>query len=172
MEHAYVITKNHFIPDEVNYPQLKEITDNVILEYDCTTDLKYFIRSLFEMDRLNFNIGIRLKSSNIASDYLINEFIKNIRGFKINLGVWIQEDNINNIKNIRDKFKLYKDNFIIGFISDFQLDCYRWGEMGDIETYAVERVSFIQNMIRLVVLNTDFKTIYEENKLHPILSNY
>ena len=56
---AYIIQSTHFTTEEMNFEQLKEYTDNVILEYK-NDDNKHFRRSLFELDRLKFNIGILL----------------------------------------------------------------------------------------------------------------
>ena len=100
MERAYLITKDHFKVEEVNFTQLKETIDNIILEYRFDSNLEYFKRSLFEMDRLGYNIGILVKSSNISTDSLLSTFISHIKGFEIKLGVWILEDTLANINNL------------------------------------------------------------------------
>lgn len=174
MKKAFLISKNHFDIQEVNYPQLQEFTNNVFLEHvnQSGSDLYYFKRSLYELDRLNYNIGIVLDTTNILSeDQIINNLIWNIRGFKINLGVWIKGP----LKeSIYEKLKVeFSYNFILGLISDDDnITSPRWGIMGDIETLNPIKLDFIKDEIIEVSLNTDYKTIYEENGLSPIRSTY
>lgn len=175
MKEAFLITKNHFDIQEVNYVQLKEYTDSIFLEHvnQSGSDLYYFKRSLYELDRLNYNIGIVLDTNNILSEkQLIKNLIWNIRGFKINLGIWIKgplkESIYNNLKTE------FSHNFILGLVEDETTDEYipRWGDMGDVEEVEPIKLDFIKDDIIKVSLNTDFKTIYEENNLIPIRSTY
>ena len=57
MKSAFLLEKKHFEVEEVNFFNLKIYSKNVILEY-TDTDNDYFRRSLFEMVRMRFNIGI------------------------------------------------------------------------------------------------------------------
>ena len=174
MEKGFLITKNHFDIEEVNYPQLKKFTNNVILEHinNSGSELFYFKRSLYELDRLGYNIGILLNTDNILSEeQLLNNLIWNIRGFKINLGIWIKgtctEDFYNILKND------YQNNFISGIISDNDyINAPRWGINGDIEEIGSINLDFIRCPIIELSLNTDYRTIYDENKLKPLPSTY
>ena len=173
-EGAYLISKIHFDVEEVNYPQLKEYTNNVILEHvnESGSDLFYFKRSLLELNRLNYNIGILLDTNNILSTkQLIKNLVWNMKGFKINLGIWVKGP----LKEpIYDTLKKeFRNNFIVGLVSDEDTNGIpRWGINGDIEECDNISLDFIRHPIRGLSLNTDYKTIYEENNLRPIVSTY
>lgn len=174
MEKAFLITKNHFDVEEVNYKQLKDFTNNIILEHinDSGSDLFYFKRSLFELDRLNYNVGILLNTDNILSEeQLIKNLLWNIKGFKINLGIWIKGEFKTSIYDVlRTKFI---NNFIVGLVNNSDTNNIpRWGINGDIEEVSTTIIDFIRYPIKELYLNTDYKTIYDENKLKPIPSNY
>ena len=160
MEKAFLISKIHFDVEEVNYPQLKEYTNNVILEHvnESGSDLFYFKRSLLELNRLNYNIGILLNTDDILStDQLIKNLVWNMKGFKINLGIWVKGSLKETVADILRKE--FKNNFIVGIVTDEDTDNIpRWGINGDIEE--------INN------ISLDYKTIYEENNLRPIVSTY
>lgn len=174
MEKAFLISKNHFDVEEVNYKQLKKFTNNIILEHinDSGSDLFYFKRSLFELSRLDYNIGILLNTNNILSEkQLIKNLLWNIKGFKINLGIWIKGDFKTSIYDtLRTEFK---NNFIVGLVDNNKnTDIPRWGVDGDIEEINSITLDFIRHPITELYLNTDYKTIYDENKLIPIPSTY
>ena len=174
MEKAYLISKNHFDVQEVNYQQLKDYTNNIILEHVNVSGSEYFYfkRSLFELDRLDFNVGILLDSSNILSeDQIINNLLWNIKGFDIKLGIWIKGP----LKeSIYDKLhKEFSNNFIVGMVSENdKISSPRWGTMGDIEELENISLDFIKDPITEIALNVDYKTIYEKNNLKPIPSTY
>lgn len=169
MNMAYLIQKKHFNIQEVNFSKLKKDTNNIILEYTYL-DNKYFRRSLFELDRLGFNIGIYIpkmpKGSSIMSD-----LINNLKGFKINLGIWIDSYNGVNLFNKLDIFN--KKYFIIGVIpTNDSIDLNRypvWKNNGDIED--IDTVAIDNELISVLRLNTDYATIYNENKFRNIPSN-
>ena len=182
IEKAYLIKAQHFKIQEFNFEQLKEYTDNVILEY---FDNKYFKRALFEMDRLGYNIGILIPHiEDIDYKDILLDLLQNIRGFNINLGVWVDykdnETTYNIFNTLHEKFS---KNFIVGlrncplledkentFITEF-LDYPYWGPKGDIENNSIIMPDFTHFSINTVLLNTDYKTIYEENNLEPIKSD-
>lgn len=157
---AYLITKEHFEVEEVNFELLKSHTNNVILEYKH--NFTKFRRALFELDRLGFNIGIY----NI--DSTDKDLILYITGFNIKLGIWFTYRSIPYNQNIFNFNKIY---FIIGIREDFNFyDFPKWGIMGDIEYSEIIKLDFIREPIQTLKLNTDFVKIYNENDLKPILS--
>lgn len=180
-EKAYVIKSEHFKIQEMDFEQLKEYTDNVILEY---SDMDYFKRSLFEMDRLGYNIGI-LYTVSQSND--LEKLLNAIRGFNINLGVWVDfkndEISYNAFITLREKFN---KNFITGirlcpllldkdfsFIENIK-DYPKWGPSDskcDIESDTIIMPYFSHFSINTIRLNTNYKKIYEENNLKPIKSN-
>ena len=170
MDKAYLITKNNFAVEEVNFPLLRTKTNNIILEYIDELNTTYFKRSLFELYRLGFNVGILLKLSrkNDTKDYLI-KFLNQIKGFKINLGVWVHIEKQNDYiyYDILDKY--FFNNFITG-VRDMYTNnsdmIPRWGANKDIEIINFEEI--LRDKIPVLSLNTDYKTIYDENKLYPI----
>lgn len=173
---AYVIQKHHFDIEEVNFEQLKNCTDNVILEY-LYTDVLYFKRALFELDKLKFNIGILLNdNTSIDSKELLKDLLNSIRGFNINIGVWL---NINDTDKLCEIYSILKeslsDNFITGIKGNYNNilnnDYPVWKDNGDIEDSSYIMLDFIHQSIKTVNLNTDYKYIYKENNLKPIKSN-
>lgn len=173
---AYIIQSTHFTTEEMNFEQLKEYTDNVILEYK-NDDNKHFRRSLFELDRLKFNIGILL-TDNTDTDIklILKSLLESIRGFNINIGVWL---NISNMVKLIDAYRILEtslsSNFITGIKGNYKNllnDNYPvWKENGDIEDFTRIMVHFAHQTITTVKMNTDYKTIYKENKLKPLKSN-
>lgn len=167
MEKAILVNKTHFRIKEVNYSNLKKYYNNIILEYTDEIDNKYFRRSLFELSRLDFNIGIILSLSNIE----LKSFINDIKGFDIKLGIWIYGSN--KISYFNQLSKDYHDNFITGVVSNpYISNIPRWGDKGDIETTKFVYLDFIDGPISELEIHTDYKTIYEENNLKPIPSTY
>lgn len=168
---AYLIKKEHFDVEEVNYPELKKYTNNIILEHinQSGSDLYYFKRSLYELRRLDYNIGILLNTDNILSQkQLIKNLIWNLKGFKINLGIWITGVLKESVYNeLKDEFS---NNFILGLVSEEYTSNFipRWGNKGDIEELESIKINFIRKPILKLSLNTDYKTIYEENDLKYI----
>lgn len=184
-EKAYILKKIHFDIQEVNFEQLKEHTNNIILEYSFNDP--YFKRALFEMDRLNYNIGILITDvdqTEYTSSMLL-DLLYNISGFNINLGVWINyKDNDKTYDVFNTLQTKFSTNFITGlvncpllenkeqnnFVIEF-LDYPSWCTKGDIENYSIIMLDFIYYSINVVSLNTDYKTIYKENNLTPIKRN-
>ena len=100
IDKAYVIQKKHFKIESVDFVQLKGYTDNVILEYNYG-DTSYFKRSLFELDRLNYNIGILVNdNTEIDMPMLLKDLLENIRGFNINIGVWLNISDTNRLSYV------------------------------------------------------------------------
>ena len=66
-------------------------------------------------------------------------------------------------------------NFITGIKGNYKNllnDNYPvWKENGDIEDFTRIMVHFAHQTITTVKMNTDYKTIYKENKLKPLKSN-
>lgn len=157
---GYYIQEDHFRIEEVNFEQLKQYTNNVIIEY--TPYFKNFRRALFELDRLGFNIGI------YANKY--KDVFFNSRGFNIKLGIYLREEDY---RYNYTKFQGYK--YIIGIVSEdnsIAYNCPRWGHMGDIENLNMIELDFIRGPIQTLKLNTDFIKIYNENNLFPISSTF
>lgn len=157
---AYLITKEHFEVEEVNFELLKSYTNNVILQYE--KDFTKFRRALFELDRLDFNIGIHTED--------ITSILPIIAGIKIKLGVWIDYEYFgSDLKYINEFRNIY---FITGIRFNLDLDSQmpRWGTMGDIENSEIIKLDFIRKPILSLKLNTDFVKIYNENNLKPVLS--
>lgn len=174
MEKALLINKNHFDVREVNFKQLKDYTNNIILEHvnNSGSVYYYFKRSLFTTDLFDYNVGILLNTDNILSEkQLINNLVWNIKGFDIKLGIWIKGSFKESVYNaLRDEFK---NNFILGLVDDKNTNNIpRWGIKGDIEENKSINIDFIENPVTELILNTDYKKIYEENKLTPIPSSY
>ena len=120
-EIAYLITNDHFKVEEVDFEKLKSYTNNIILKYDVNSHS--FRRALFELDRLDFNIGIYAD--------ILTGLDHEIKGFKIKLGLWLNEDIFCRMYHeLNDK-----RNFITGVVTedDFFTTYPRWGIMGDIE---------------------------------------
>lgn len=160
---AYLITSKMFKDEEVNFEQLREYTNNVILVY--TDEFTKFNRALHELKRLNFNIGIYIhRTENL------NLFMYYIRGFKINLGIWLDEKPFYEHKEYLDTFK---DNFISGLRTEKDSTNYYWSPMhGDISHWSFVDLDFVRGEILELALNTDFAKIYEENGLKPIPSTF
>ena len=132
------------------------------LKYDI--DYKSFKRALFELDRLDYNIGIYIPNE-------VTNLFNNIKGFKIKLGVWLNEDKYRHLQNELNSYK----SFITGIISEDNfrsLQMPRWGTMGDIENSELIKLDFIREPIQQLIINTDFVKIYDENELKPIPSFY
>lgn len=168
MEKAYVLQNKNFYPQEVDFKKLRSVINNIFLifEIDNLDNNKYFKRSIFELYRLNFNIGIYLSNynENIVS---VKELIKNIRGFDIKLGVWTNDS------VLYYKLLEFKNNFIIGIKDEYNQTQIipRWEDNGDIENISLNtKLDFISDYLYEISLNNDFKTIYEENNLKPIPS--
>lgn len=153
---VYLINKDHFKIEEIDFEKLKSYTNNVILEYN--QDFTFFKRALFELDRLGFNIGI--KTSSLL-------FFDLIKGFNIKLGIWIEDNESSESFKYLRKFK---DNFIVGYISDeiYRSISPRWGTMGDIENAEIIKLDFIREPIQQLIINTDYVKIYDENHLRSI----
>lgn len=178
MDKALLVRKDNFKIQEVDFSKLKEFTNNIILEYTYNSENnKYFRRSLFELDRLGFNIGILCNNIHYVSLYLyLKDVIDSIKGFKINLGVWVElyddEDYNYLYKPLSEKFN---NNFITGIIdstySDYkELSVPKWGKNCDIEPDGLG-VQVNNEYINILSLSTDYKTIYDENNLKPIRSD-
>lgn len=163
---AYVLDHIHFIPEEVNFINLKEYSDNVILSYDLdnANNNTHFKRAIAELDRLNFNIGIMIL---LSENNNIDELIQDIKGYKINLGVWTND------MNIFGNLLSFKDNFITGIIVDYDgFKCPRLGHNGDLDFSEFKKFSFIKESVLTIKINNDFKIIYDKNRLIPIPSTY
>ena len=65
----------------------------------------------------------------------------------------------------------YSNNFITGIKGDSDKFIPLWKKKGDIEDYSIILTDFMPKSIKTVKLNTNYKTIYEENNLIPIKSN-
>lgn len=160
---AYMVSKEIFKPNnEIDLKKLKEYTNNIIAVYN--SDFKDFRRLLFLLDSLDFNIGIHINELNTID---ITDFIYNIKGFDIKLGVWCSNIETYNLLTI------YKDNFIVGLIginNDSQIP--RFGPFGDIEVSKLNHFDFSSKSIQELKINTDYIKIYNENKLKPIPSTY
>lgn len=160
---AFMISKENFKHDnEIDLKKLKDYTNNIIVVYD--NNFKDFRRLLFLLDSLDFNIGIHINEFNLLN---ITDFIYNIKGFNIKLGVWCPTIETYNL------LTKYKNNFIIGLIgisNDSQIP--RFGPFGDIEISKLTNFDFISKPIQELKINTDYVKIYNENKLTPILSTY
>lgn len=172
IDKAYVIQKKHFKIEPIDFVQLKGYTDNVILEYNYD-DTSYFKRSLFELDRLNYNIGILVNdNTEIDISILLKDLLENIRGFNINIGVWLNISDTNRLSYVYAILDYsLSDNFITGIKGSVSDEYPMWKENGDIEDYTHIMLDFIHQSIKTVKLNTDYKTIYKENNLKPLKSN-
>ena len=162
MTTGYLLENKHYEQD-IDFKLLKDHTDNIILEYD-KNNTDTFRRFLFGLDQYEFNIGVLSNPEDIQS------LLKAIAGFKINLGVWISSDFS---KDIIDSLDPYRDNFIFGFETDEELTSYPyWGPHGDIESKTVTMLPELHKTVIGIDINSDYKTIYEENNLKPIKSNF
>lgn len=163
---AYLITKKHFEIEEVNFEELKKYTNNIILQYE--KDFTKFKRALFELDRLGFNIGIYNHNY-----YSFIHTLKEIKGFNIKLGIWVEYHDGLVIKDLSTLDEVRK-NYIMGLVhNEYNIpEMPKWGIMGDIENSEIIKLDFIKEPIQTLKLNTDFVKIYEENDLKPILSTY
>lgn len=174
MKKAYLIEKKHFKYEEVNFKNLSSMTNNVILEYVYEKDNKYFKRSLFELDRLGFNIGILVRISRYEDrDVYLKDLIDKIKGFNIKLGVWIDLTYPGDYKDYYESLiKNFNNNFITGIKGEYQdnLIIPKWGYNKDIEEIESIKLDFIKDDITVLRLNTNYKEIYDENNLHPIPS--
>lgn len=176
METACIITKNHFQFEEVDFKQLSSYCDNFIIEYNYKNN-SYFKRSLFQLDKLEANIGILVNINDYDNiEDIYNDLINNIKGFNINLGVWI--DFKARIKDfvLYNDLKKFNNNFITGFKNTkykiIELEGPIWKENGDIDTGEYISFDFIRSEIPTAILYSDYKSIYKENNLKPIPSNY
>lgn len=173
---AFIIQENHFKTQDVDFEQIRNnYTNNIILEYDYN-NTEHFKRSLFELDRLKFNIGILFihnnDFNNTIIDTILTDLLNNIKGFKVNLGIWIQSDDKVILKYIYDILNTnYSNNFITGVKGDSDKFIPLWKKKGDIEDNSIILTDFMPKSIKTVRINTDYKTIYEENNLSPIKSN-
>lgn len=176
MKQAYLIEKKHFRVEEVNFSKLRCVTNNIILEYVYDEDNKYFTRSLFELSRLGFNIGIlaRYSKDKLCRMYLW-DLITKLRGFNIKLGVWIDAEDSNDCIYLYNELqKKFSNNFIIGIKHDDLTDVSlpRWNHNGDIDISGTTTFDDMRDFVTILNLNTDYKTIYDENELCPISSTF
>lgn len=176
---AYILNYKHFYPNEIDLNLLKGYTDNAILEYGYNNSTLYFKRALFELDRLNFNIGILLKdNSDIEYTSIIKDLLENLKGFNINIGIWLEIHNIEKLNIVYKILNKLSDHYIIGIRGDYeqsQLPIINqspiWTDNGDIEDNYSLLLNFTQHFMYIVKLNTDYITIHKENNLQPIKSN-
>lgn len=176
MEQAFNILKSDFLNGDVDFKSLSKFNNNFIIDYHYG-DTSYFKRALFELDKLNLNIGVHIKlDPDFPLDLLLENFINNIKGFKINLGVWIDFIDDSKIPELFNKLSEYKKYFIIGckmFYNDMKPENGPiWYINGDIESLGVIYYSEYHKFYSMVNLNTDYKTIYNENNLVKIPSTY
>lgn len=170
MKKAYHLTTKDLTGDiEVDFNKLSKETSNFIIDYNVSNN-KYFKRTLFELDRLKLNTGILIvfdDKNEFTNDTILKYLINDIRGFKINLGIWVDYTNIENLE-LYNLLENYQEYFITG-IRDINNKCTisnsvpLWSNNGDI----IE-----QDNTKEITLISDYKTIYEENKMKPIPSNY
>lgn len=163
---AYLLTSELYNKpgEEISLIELKEYTDNVIVLYN--EDFNKFRNLLYALDTLKFNIGVAVDICIYNLD--IYDFIDNIKGFNIKLGVWVPYNHQYQLLSNK-----YKRNFIIGEINnktDSQIP--RLGTSGDIELGESKYIDSINKEIQELKINTDFVTIYNENNLKPIPSTY
>lgn len=172
---AFLIQGNHFDIEEVDFKQIKEnFTNNIILDFNSMTT-NQFKRSLFECDRLNINIGVLILDDTDSSGMI--KLLESMRGFDINLGVWIQKNKDTDLYYNILKERYY-NNFIIGIrflnksdFDNFSLIVPSWVSKGDLEDYSFILPDFIHKTIKTIKINTDYAKLYKENNLSPIKSN-
>lgn len=178
MEKAYHLTRKDLTENiEINFEELSKLTDNFIISYHYN-DTKYFKRTLFELDRLNLNIGVLIviDSDNYSIENVLKEFIDSIKGFNINLGVWVDYSGEKDLELYNKLNELFSDNFITGLrYFDNKLSNYSpiWEYNGDIAESGI--TSFNKTSLKkykMVFLINNYKDIYKENDLKPVPSNY
>lgn len=165
MNIGYLITKDHFKVKEVDFESLVKIqgVHNVFLEYN--NDFKHFKRALYELNRLDINIGIKF----IGTELDLIHMIYHIKGIDICLGIWFENDQLRNyFKNAileRQITGIISDNENVDFVP-------RWGINGDIENIEMTPIIYTEEPVMLLKLNTGFDVVYKINNLKPIPSTY
>ncbi len=173
-EIAYLITSDHFKIEEVDFEKLKSYTNNIILKYNV--NFHSFRRELFELDRLNLNIGVLIESYDCSLEELIKDFVNAIKGFNINIGVWIDYSGDRELELYNILTEKFSDNFIVGLrYFGNKLSNYSpiWEYNGDIADSNIKILNDIsKKKYKVVFLINDYKTIYKENNMKPIISTY
>lgn len=178
MERAYYLTKQDLTDNlEINFLELSKNTNNFIISYHYN-DITYFRRALFELDRINSNIGILIELDSNCKDIdaIEKDFINSIKGFNINLGVWIDYKDDLSLALYNKLNDTYDNNFVTGMrYFGNKLSNYSpiWEYNGDISESNISTISSeSKKKYKQVFLINDYKTIYNENNLKPIPSNY
>ena len=176
MERAYHLTKQDLTENiEINFLELSKISNNFIISYHYN-DTKYFRRALFELDRLNLNIGVLIESYDCSLEELIKDLINAIKGFNINIGVWIDYSGDRELELYNILTEKFSDNFIVGLrYFGNKLSNYSpiWEYNGDISDSNIKILNDTsKKKYKVVFLINDYKTIYKENNMKPIISTY